>query len=90
MSIRLERKALFSTKVHLLVTDQRRLLELGYTGTPGRRGWATYADFDSAAEAEEGRRLVVQALRREGYREVEWVQELAVDEFISQLRAGDV
>lgn len=54
MNLRLERKAFFGTRVHLLVVDQRRLLELGYTGSPGRRGWATYTAFNAPTEADEG------------------------------------
>lgn len=88
MNVRLERIRLLDKKVHLLVVDGNRLLELGYSGAAGRRGWATFTDFDSEAEATEGRLLVVEELKREGYREAGWIPEPAVDELLSQLRAG--
>jgi hypothetical protein len=56
----------------------------------GRRGWAIYTDFDSAAEAEDGCGKVAEELTRNGYREAEWVPEPAIEEFISQLDAGTV
>lgn len=70
--------------------DGPRLVELGFSGAPGRSGWANCTDFDSDAEAEAGRRRVVEELTREGYREAEWVPEPALDDFVAQLRSGSI
>jgi len=83
---RLERKGLLITKVHLLAVDGNELLQLGYSGSGRRGGWAVHSDHGSVGEASGALWLVVRDLERTGYRRVEWVDETAFDGFVAALR----